>query len=368
MQGCGACARNADFNPPGLPARLPFAARERLDGFEDKMTLIKQIQLPNGRSTSNLGFGCAGLLRLPTGRRRENLLRTAVEEGVTHFDVARMYGLGAAEGIVGSSLKSSRDQITLATKFGLPYAPTTPSSLKIQSLGRWILNLSPSLKSKIKELSSKGMVSTHQPASSNNYSIEEMEKSLDLSLQQLQTDRVDILFIHEPGMNDFIPENMSEALQQKKTAKKIGAFGISAGRAELEHFLKTRPDLCGEAIQYRHLIFKTGPEADPLRCAFSGMFGVMSDTLAQLDAYLSANKTFTKSWSDKLGIALETRENAGIIILAIALTLNPQGLVLFFTSNPKRLRQIVRRLTDNSFSEENLLAFRQAVIQGIHAN
>jgi hypothetical protein len=116
------------------------------------------------------------------------------------------------------------------------------------------------------------------------------------------------------------------------------------------------------------LIFKTGPEADPLRCAFSGMFGVMSDTLAQLDAYLSANKTFTKSWSDKLGIALETRENAGIIILAIALTLNPQGLVLFFTSNPKRLRQIVRRLTDNSFSEENLLAFRQAVIQGIHAN
>ena len=63
------------------------------------MNLIKQIQLPNGRSTANLGFGCAGILRLPTARRRDYLLRTAVEEGITHFDVARMYGLGAAEGL-----------------------------------------------------------------------------------------------------------------------------------------------------------------------------------------------------------------------------------------------------------------------------
>jgi len=332
------------------------------------MNLIKQIQLPNGRSTANLGFGCAGILRLPTARRRDYLLRTAVEEGITHFDVARMYGLGAAEGIVSSSLKSSGDRITLATKFGLPCASPTRSSLKIQSLGRWVLNWSPSLKSKLKKFASKGIVSTHQPVRPNNYSLDELEKSLNMSLHQLQTDRVDILFLHEPGIHDFVPENMGEALQQKKTSGKIGAFGVSAGRAELEHFLKTRPDICGEAIQYQHSILKAGADGDPLYHAFSGMFGIMNEALPLLCAHLSENKSFTKAWSNKLGIELESRENVGIIILAIALALNPQGLVLFSTSNPQRLRQIVRRLTDNSFSEENLLEFRRTLIQGIHAN
>jgi len=93
-------------------------------GFENIMRLIREIQLPNGRKTANLGFGCAGLLRLPTLRQRENLLRTAVEVGLTHFDVARMYGMGTAEGIVGSWLKPFRGQDTLARKFGQTYATT----------------------------------------------------------------------------------------------------------------------------------------------------------------------------------------------------------------------------------------------------
>lgn len=73
------------------------------------MNLIKPIQLPNGRNTTNLGFGCASLMRLPTAGSRDRLLRTVIDEGITHFDVARMYGSGEAEGIVGSSLKPGTD-------------------------------------------------------------------------------------------------------------------------------------------------------------------------------------------------------------------------------------------------------------------
>ena len=332
------------------------------------MNLIKQIRLPNGRSTSNLGFGCGGLLRLPTARSRDDLLRTVVEEGITHFDLARMYGSGEAEGIVGSSLKSFRDRITLATKFGLPYTTPTRSSLKIQSLAKWILNKSPALKDKIRKLRSPSAPSANQPTSPNRYSIEEMEKSLGLSLSQLQTDRVDLLFLHAPGIHDIIAGNMAGALQEKKAAGKIGAFGISGYRAELEYFLQTRPDVCGDAIQSHFSVLQNGPESEPLRHAFTGMFGVIDGPLQQLHDHLSRNKNFTHSWSDKLGIDLKVRENGGIILLAIALTLNPQGVVLFFTSNPQRFRQTVRRLTDNVFSEENLLEFRRVVIQGIHAN
>jgi len=332
------------------------------------MTLIKQIRLPNGRSTTNLGFGCAGILRIPTDRGRERLLRTAVEEGITHFDVARMYGLGEAEGILGSSLKSLRDQVTIATKFGLPYATSPGGSTRIQSVARWLFNLSPALKSAIKKASSRRPSSTRQPASPNNYSIEELEKSLSLSLRQLQRERVDILFLHEPGMNDVIAGNMGEALQQKKASGKIGAFGMSGHRGEVEHYLKARPDVCGDAVQYSYSLLKRGPESQPLRYAFTGMFSVIDGTLGLLAKYLSENKDLSRSWSDKLNIELNNRENVGIILLAIALTLNPQGVVLFFTSSPKRLRHMVRQLTDNRFSEENLLGFRQAVTQGIHAN
>jgi diketogulonate reductase-like aldo/keto reductase len=195
-----------------------------------------------------------------------------------------------------------------------------------------------------------------------------MQKSLEMSLRQLQTDRVDLLFLHAPEIHDFIPENMSEALQQKKTSGKIGAFGVSGYRAELEYFLKARPDICGDAIQYHYSILEKGSASKLLRHPFAGIFGVIDGTHRRLYQYLSKNRSFTKLWSERLGIELKNRENVGIIILAIALALNSQGMVLFFTSNPQRLRHIIRQLTGNFFSEEKLLEFREAVIQGIYAN
>jgi D-threo-aldose 1-dehydrogenase len=330
------------------------------------MSLIKKIQLPNGRSTTNLGFGCAGILRLPTRRTRQYLLKTAVEEGITHFDLARIYGLGTAEGIVGCLLKSFGDRITLATKFGLSYETPFQFSLKTQTLARWLLNWSPAIKNKINRLTSRAVPSPPLPAINKNYSIDEMERSLNLSLQQLQTDFLDLFFIHAPAINDFIPNGMGEALQQLKRSGKIGAFGISANRADAEHFLRTRPDICGEAIQYHYSILTIGSESHPLHHAFTAMIGVVEKAHHQLCKYLSANKAFRNSWSYKLGIDLGIRENVGIIILAVALVSNPKGMVVFFTSNAERLRHIVRRLSDNILLEKDVLDFRQAVLQRIH--
>jgi diketogulonate reductase-like aldo/keto reductase len=207
-----------------------------------------------------------------------------------------------------------------------------------------------------------------QPASPNHYGVEELEKSLSLSLRQLQRDRIDILFLHEPGKNDLIAANMGEALQEAKAGGKIGAFGLSGHRGEVEHYLKTRPEVCGDAIQYQYSLLKNGPESEPLRYAFTGMFSVIDGTLGPLSAYLAEHGNSAREWSDRLGIELKKRENVGIVILALALVLNPQGVVLFFTSSPKRLRQVVRRLKDNHFSEENLLAFRAAITGDLHAN
>ena len=332
------------------------------------MRLIQQIQLPDGRSTTNLGLGCAGILRIPTMRGREKLLRTAVDEGLTHFDVARMYGLGQAEGILGKILMPVRDQVTVGTKFGLPYVNMAGGSTRIQSIGRWLFNMSPGLKRMIRKATARRAPSTPQAFTPNHYSVDEMEKSLDLSLQNLQRNRVDLFYLHEPGMHDVIDENLGQVLAQKQASGKIGVFGLSGHRREVEHYLKTRPDVCGSAIQYSYSPLKKGEEGQPLQFPFTGMFSVIEGSLQPLLHLLSERKQFTRTWSEKLGLELGRRENVGIVILAMALALNPGGLVLFFTSNPKRLQQTIRRMADNQFSQENLLAFREAVTGGIHAN
>src|ERR1044071_4193761 len=54
-----------------------------------------------------LGFGCAAL---PIAHRRaRSLLACAFEHGVRHFDVARKYGNGEAEKILGDFLRDKRD-------------------------------------------------------------------------------------------------------------------------------------------------------------------------------------------------------------------------------------------------------------------
>jgi aryl-alcohol dehydrogenase-like predicted oxidoreductase len=47
------------------------------------------------------------------------MLERAFALGITHFDVARAYGFGRAEGILGKFLRGRRDQVTVATKLGL---------------------------------------------------------------------------------------------------------------------------------------------------------------------------------------------------------------------------------------------------------
>jgi hypothetical protein len=46
-------------------------------------------------------------------------IRRAHELGVTHFDTAEMYGWGEGEKLLGSALAPIRDEVTIATKFGL---------------------------------------------------------------------------------------------------------------------------------------------------------------------------------------------------------------------------------------------------------
>src|SRR5690348_4468110 len=48
-------------------------------------------------------------------------IHTALDAGITFFDTADIYGTGQSERIVGQALIGRRDQVLVATKFGLTF-------------------------------------------------------------------------------------------------------------------------------------------------------------------------------------------------------------------------------------------------------
>ena len=76
---------------------------------------------------SAIGLGCMGMsfsYGPPFADRQEmiDLIRAAVERGVTFFDTAEVYGPFTNEELVGEALEPVRDQVVIATKFGFDLA------------------------------------------------------------------------------------------------------------------------------------------------------------------------------------------------------------------------------------------------------
>jgi aryl-alcohol dehydrogenase-like predicted oxidoreductase len=187
----------------------------------------KRILGSDGLEVSALGFGCMGMSQSfgpnPGDRGQMiDLLRAAVDRGVTIFDTAEVYGPYVNEELVGEALAPVRDQVVIATKFGFA----------LDEQGRQT------------GLSSRP---------------ESIRSAVDGSLRRLGTDRIDLLYQHR--VDPQVPiEDVAGTVAELVAAGKVAHFGLSeAGVRTIERAHAVHPVT---ALQSEYSLFWREPEAE----------------------------------------------------------------------------------------------------------
>ncbi|MEK1900090.1 MAG: aldo/keto reductase [Rhizobium sp.] len=107
-----------------------------------EITIIPQVQLgQDGPLIGAQGLGCMGMSEFygPTDEIESRAtLECALELGVTMFDSADMYGVGANEEFLAPFIAANRDKVVIATKFGYTRTPENPNDWSIDNRPEFI--------------------------------------------------------------------------------------------------------------------------------------------------------------------------------------------------------------------------------------
>lgn len=179
----------------------------------------------SGLEVSALGLGCMGMSfgYGPAGEEQEmiSVIRSAVDQGITFFDTAEVYGPYTNERLVGKALEPVRDQVVIATKFGFSYKDGK------QEPG--VLNSRP----------------------------ERIRDMVEESLNRLKTDRIDLLYQHRVDPNVPI-EDVAGTVKDLIQEGKVKHFGLSeAGVQVIRRAHAIQPVA---ALQSEYSLFWREPE------------------------------------------------------------------------------------------------------------
>jgi aryl-alcohol dehydrogenase-like predicted oxidoreductase len=146
---------------------------------------------------SEIGFGCMSLSHAyddrPDRATAEKVLKGALDAGHTHLDTASLYGFGGNETLIGEVLKDRYGSFHLASKCGL-----------------WITD-------------GKRVIDGRPEA---------LRRTLEDSLRRLQTEHIDLYYLHRLDPNIPLAEQVG-AMRDFEHEGKIGGYGLSEVSAEI---------------------------------------------------------------------------------------------------------------------------------------
>jgi aryl-alcohol dehydrogenase-like predicted oxidoreductase len=195
---------------------------------------MQYVELLPGIRSSVIGFGCAPILGSVDASTARKAIATALDEGITHFDLARSYGYGDAEKFVGSFLRGRRDQLVLASKFGIVATPAARLLRPLKPIVRALRSKS------IRGTSGDG---TRRPGAAKaagqmfhrriSLDSASMRRSVEKSLKALGTDYLDYLLLHEPPDLVASIDELAACAKEFKNAGKIRGWGIATTHPDL---------------------------------------------------------------------------------------------------------------------------------------
>lgn len=186
---------------------------------------------------SAIGFGCweiGGAYGRIEESEFQRAIARAIDGGITCFDTAEAYGMGVSEEALARALAGRRDEVVIATKFGVGYdeMPNRRDSSRSRILA-----------------------------------------SIDKSLKRLKTDHVDIYLVHWPDPNTRLDETMA-VLDEIVRRGKTRYVGVSNFRlAQIEEAMRVRPI---DVVQYAWNMFDRRMQAEIYPYCAAQQIGVMA--------------------------------------------------------------------------------------------
>jgi aryl-alcohol dehydrogenase-like predicted oxidoreductase len=179
----------------------------------------------SGLQVSRVGLGCNNFGRRVELEGTRAVVDAALAEGITFFDTADIYGGGKSERFLGETLQGRRDQVVLATKFGM----------------------------------------ADDGSGSRDYA----RRSIAASLERLATDYVDLYYYHRPDGVTPIAETI-QAMAELVDEGTVRAIGVSNFSVEqLDEAVQAGPVA---VLQNRYNLLERAAEEDVLpRCRELGV-------------------------------------------------------------------------------------------------
>ncbi|MFN2476926.1 MAG: aldo/keto reductase [Chthoniobacterales bacterium] len=182
----------------------------------------------SGLRVSAVGLGCMDMSDFYGARDDGESVATihrALDLGVTLLDTADMYGPWTNEQLVGSAIKDRRDQVVLATKFGIVRDPSQPALRGISGKPPYV------------------------------------RRACDASLQRLGTDVIDLYYQHRVDSETPIEETVG-AMAELVRAGKVRYLGLSeAGAMTIRRAHAVHPIA---AVQSEYSLWSRDPEDEIL--------------------------------------------------------------------------------------------------------